>query len=103
MTGADAGTGVSVKVLVKKKQIAPMRIRLKPFQVAEYRSVALFVTKKDVCHPARQLTCHVPQRLHVSRSGRELDSEIIPKIVVELLQGLDQEKIHGKPDGATPV
>src|ERR1700688_2865750 len=103
MTGAHPGTGVAVEALVKKKQVAPMRICLKLLQVAEYRSVALFVTKKDVCHPARQLTRDIPQRLHVSRSSRELNFEIVTEIVVEFLQGLDQQKIHRKPNGATPV
>src|ERR1700752_3092912 len=80
-----------------------MRIRLELVQVAKYRPAALFVTKKNVCHPARQLPRHVPQRLHVSRSSRELDFEIVTEIVVELLQGFDQEKIHREPDGTAPV
>jgi len=53
MTGAHAGTGVAVEVLVKENQVASMRVRLELLQVAEYRSVALLVTKKNVCHPAR--------------------------------------------------
>src|ERR1700676_1301703 len=103
MTGAHPKTGVAVEVLVKEKQVAPMRIRLKLFQVAKYWPATLFVTKKNVCHPARQLTRHVPQRLHVSRSSRELDFEIITQIVVELLQGFDQKKIHREPNRAAPV
>src|ERR1700756_5302495 len=103
MTRAHAETGVAVEVLVKKNQVAPMRIHLELLQVAEYRSVALLVTKKDVCHPARQLTRHDPQRLHVSRSSRELDFEIVTQIVVEFLQRFDQEKIHREPDRAAPV
>src|SRR5579862_2959776 len=103
MTGAHSGTGVAMEVLVKQNQVAPMGVGLKLLQVAEYRSVAIFVTKKDVCHPARQFPRHVPQRLHVSRSSRELDFEIVTQIVVELLQGLDQEKIHRKPNRAAPV
>src|ERR1700692_4349849 len=98
MAGAPPGTGVAVEVLVKEKQVAPMRVGLELFQVAEYRSVALFVAKKDVCHPARELARHIPQRLHVSRSSRELDFEIVTQVVVEFLQGLDQEKIHREPD-----
>src|SRR6266481_8519404 len=103
MTGAHPGTGVAVEVLVKENQVAPMRVRLELFQVAEYGSMSLFITKKDICHPARQLTRHVPQSLHVSRSSWELDLEIVTEIVVELLQGLDQEKIYREPDWATPV
>src|ERR1700745_405960 len=53
MTGPHAETGVAVEVLVKKNQVAPMRIRLELLQVAESRSVALLVTKKNVCHPVR--------------------------------------------------
>src|SRR5580704_3902726 len=103
MTGAHAGTGVAVKVLVKEKQVSPMRVGLELLQFAEYRPVTFFVTKEDVCHPARQLTRDIPQRLHVSRPSRELNFEIVTEIVVEFLQGLDQQKIHRKPDGATPV
>src|SRR6202166_3836227 len=77
MTGAQARAGVAVEVLVKENQVSPIRVRLELLQVAEYRSVALFVTKKDACHPARQFTRYVPQRCHVSRSSRELDFEIV--------------------------
>src|ERR1700756_5768973 len=103
MTGAHAGTEVAVEVLVKQNQVAPMGVRLELLQVAEYRPVALFVTKKDACHPLRQFPCHVPQRLHVSRSSRELDFEIVTQLVVEFLQGFDQKKIHREPDRAAPV
>src|SRR5580704_4216 len=103
MTGAHSGTGIAVEVLVKENQVTPVRVSLELFQVGEYRPAALFVTKKDVCQPARQFTRYVPQRLHVSRSGREFDFEIVTEIVVELLQGLDQQKIHWEPDWATPV
>src|SRR5260370_22974552 len=103
MTGTHPATGVTVEVFVKEKQVTPMRVRLKLFQVAEYRPAALFVAKKNVCHPSRQLTRHVPQRLHIPRSSRELDFEIVTQIVVKLLQGLDQEKVHRKPDWATPI
>src|ERR1700739_2002182 len=103
MTGAHSGTGVAVEILVKQNQVAPMGVRLELLQVAEYRPVALFVTKKDACHPLRQFPCHVPQRLHVSRSSRELDFEIVTQIVVDFLQGLDQEKINRKPDPPAPV
>jgi hypothetical protein len=77
MTGARSGTGVAMEVLVKENQVAPMGVSLELFPVAEYRSVAFMVTKKDARHPARQLTRYVPQGLHVSRSSRELDFEIV--------------------------
>src|ERR1700691_5842351 len=103
MTRAHSGTGGAVKVLVKQNQVSPMRVCLELLQFAEDRATALFVTQKDVCHPARQLPRYVPQRPHVSRSSRKLNSKIVTEIVVELLQGFDQEEIHRKPDGATPV
>src|SRR5271170_1763965 len=103
MTRAHSGTGVAVEVFVKENQVSPMRVCLELLQFAEYRATALFVTQKDVCHPARQLPRYVPQRSHVSRSSRKLNLEIVTQIVVKLLQGFDQEKIHRKPDGAAPV
>src|ERR1700735_3501054 len=103
MTGAHPGTGIAVEVFVKENKVTPVRVSLGYFQVPKYRPAALFVTKKDVCDPPRQLTRHLPQRLHVSRSSRELDFEVVTEIVVEFLQGLDQQKIHREPDGAAPV
>jgi hypothetical protein len=37
---------------VKENKVAPMRVGLELFQVAEYRSVGILVAKKDVGHPA---------------------------------------------------
>ena len=44
MTGAHSGTRVAVEILVKENQVAPMRVHLELFQVAEYRTAAIFVT-----------------------------------------------------------
>jgi hypothetical protein len=85
MTSAHARTRVAVEILVKENQVAPMRVRLELLYVAEYRPAAVFVTKKDAYHATRQFTRYVPQRLHVSRSSRELDFEIVTEIVVEFL------------------
>ena len=41
--------------------------------------------------------------MHIARAGGALDFEIVAQVVVELLQRLDQQIIHRKPDRPAPV
>src|SRR5579863_4759222 len=46
------GSRVTVEVLVKENEVAPVRTGLEPLQVAEHRPAAVSGTKKNVGHPA---------------------------------------------------
>src|SRR5262245_57796433 len=81
MAGAHARAGVSVKVLVKHHKIAPVRIGLELFNVAEHGPSALLILKKYAGHPARKFPCYLPERQHLSRTGGALHFEVVPEIV----------------------
>jgi hypothetical protein len=70
MAGSYSSSRVTVEAFVKEKQVAPVWIGLEPFQVAEYWPAAVLVTKKNICHPARQLARHITQCHHFSRPSR---------------------------------
>src|SRR5712691_6760904 len=103
MAGPDSGPGITVEVFVKEHQIAPMWVRLKLLQFSEHRPAALLILKEYARHTARQFSRHFPQGHHLSRPGRELDLELVPEVVMELLERLDQQVVHREPDRSTPV
>src|SRR2546425_7609831 len=98
MAGSDSGARVTVKVLVKEHQVAPVRVGLELFEVAENWPVAVLVAQKGAGQPTRQFSCHLPQRHHLPRPGGALDFEVLSQIVMELLQRLDQQEIYREPN-----
>src|SRR6266852_9837490 len=103
MAGAYASAGIAVEVLVEEHQIAPVRVGLKPLQVPKHRAAALLIVKENARHAARQFARHFPKGHHLSRAGRELDLELVPEVVMKLLERLDQQVVHREPDRSTPV
>src|SRR4051794_3053083 len=53
--------------------------------------------------PVRERARDLPERAFVSGSRRELDREVAPQVVVELLQRLDHQVVEREPDRAAPV
>ena len=103
MACTDAGAIVAMKVFVEKKQVAPVRIRLKFLCTAVHCTASILVALIDSCHPVDNLLAHFKQvHLH-SRAGGALYLELIAVVVMKLLQRLDQQKVHRKPDGTAPV
>ena len=47
MAGAEAASGIAIKIFVKKQIIAPMFVRLQFFRIAEYRPLSTSIAKKD--------------------------------------------------------
>src|SRR5882724_5846622 len=86
MAGADPCTRVAMEVLVEQDQVAPMRVSLELFQIPEHWAAAVLILKKDAGHATREFSRHLPQAHHRAGSGRVLNLEICPKIVMELLE-----------------
>src|SRR5947209_19615207 len=103
MAGPNSSSRVTVEVLVKENQIAPMWVGLELFEISEHRPATSLVLEKYACHPARQFARYLPQGHHLSRSSRELDFEVVADVVVKFLQRLDQQVVRRKPDRAAPV
>src|SRR5437667_12491578 len=103
MAGPNSSSRVTVEVLVKENQIAPMWVGLELFEISEHRPATSLVLEKYACHPARQFARYLPQGHHLSRSSRELDLEVVAEVVVKVLHRLDEQVVRRKPDRAAPV
>src|SRR5260370_39859544 len=98
MRGSEATAGVAMKVLVKKNVVAKVWIVLEPVIVTARGAPAMRVGEKQSRQAAFQLDGHVVDGHVVARASRALDLELVSVVVVELLERLDDDKIHGKPD-----
>src|SRR5262249_2643371 len=103
MTRPDAGAVVAVKVFVKPNQIVPMRIGLELLVHPKDWTASAFIAKKDTSEPAGQLRGHFPQRHHLPRARRTLDSVIFAQVMMKLLQRFNDQIIYRKPDRASPI
>ena len=92
-----------MEVLIEVDVVAEMRIVLMPRLVAEDGPSAVLIPQEDARQSQRQLVCDIVDRRKVAGAGRTCDAKVIAVVVMKLLQRLDDEEIHGKPDGPAPV
>ena len=69
VTGADAGPGVPVEILMERNEVAPVVALLKLAVVPEHRSSACFIDKENAAYPSRDFSSHLPQRQVVAGTG----------------------------------
>src|SRR5439155_16344499 len=100
---ADAGTVVAVEVLVEEDHVPPVGVPLELLRPAVDRPASVRAAQEDPGEPPRELAGHLPEIQPCPGTGRALDLEVVAVEVVELLQRLDEEIVHGEPDGAPPV
>ena len=55
---------VAMEVFMEQQVVAPMRVGLKHLVRAKHGSAAMGITQKDVCQPAREFLCDLPERPH---------------------------------------
>src|SRR6266851_1558398 len=103
MAGAYAGPIVAVEVLVEEDEVAPVRIPVENLRPAVDRATAVLARQEEVREPPRQLGRHLPEVDLVVRAGGTRDLEIVAEEMVEFLERLDEEKVHGKPHRPAPV
>src|SRR6185295_11029640 len=94
---------VSMKVLVEENQILPVRIMLELVRGSMNRPQSVTVAQKRSSKPPRDLLRNLPQCKEGSRACRTFDFVIFTEIVVELLKRFDDQEVHWKPDGTSPV
>src|SRR3954465_10329763 len=103
MGGANASARIAVKVFIEEQVIPEMRVGLHTRVVTESRSAAIAICEEYLRQACRDFVRRVVQRDKLPGTGRTLDLELIAIIMMELLQGLDDQEVHGKPDRAPPV
>ena len=103
VAGPEAGSRVAVEVFEKQNIIAPVRVGLKFFARSVNWTAAAGVRGEDVDETVREFHRDFPEREHAARSRRTLDFEAVSRLIVELLQRLDEQKVHRKPHGTAPI
>src|SRR2546425_6809547 len=103
MAGADALAGVAVEVFVKGDGVAPVRIGLEVFKVAEDGTVSVGAAEEDAGEPAGDFCGDFPQVHHLARSRRAFYFEVVAVVVMELLERFDNQVVKRKPDWPAPV
>jgi hypothetical protein len=101
--GAQSTSVVTVKVLVEQNTITEVRIFLELGVIGHGRAHSVLVTKKEPDQPPAELVRDLEYRHHVPRTSRTLDLEVIPVVVVETLERLDEEVVDREPYRASPV
>src|SRR6266566_9078520 len=103
MAGADATAIVSMKILVEENQILPVRIMLELVRSSMNRPQSVLIAQEGSRETPRDLLRNFPEREEVPRPCRAFDLVFLAEIVVELLEGFDDQKVYRKPDRAPPV
>src|SRR5207253_5671551 len=103
MRGSNTSARIAVKIFVEEQVIPEMRVGLHTRVVTESRSAAIAIREEYLRQARRDFIRRIVQSDKLPGTGRTLDLEVIAIIVMELLQRLDDEEIHGKPDRSPPV
>src|SRR5437667_2735950 len=93
MAGSVAASVIAVEIFMEEQELVPLRVTLEFFVGAKDRTAAFAVLQEDRDEPFRQIQRHFPERLHPAGSRGALHFEVIPKIVVELLQQFDHQEV----------
>ena len=90
MTRTDSSTVVSMKVLVEQNVILEMLVVLHlGISVIDW-SMTIFIVSKDRSQTPTNLVGRLCDRLLLARPDGAFDLEIVPVIIMELVQRLDQ-------------
>src|SRR6266478_4467648 len=103
MAGADTLAGVAVEVFVKGDVVAPARIGLELFKVAEDGALAVGAAQEDAREAAGDFGGDFPEVHHLARSGWAFYFEVVAVVVMELLERFDNQVVNRKPDWSAPV
>src|ERR1700674_3280414 len=86
MAGAEAPTGVAVKVLVEQHVVAPLGGCLEQLDLAVDRAAPVRTAQKNALQALRDLGRDLQQGAHLAGSGRALHEKVVTVIVVESLE-----------------
>ena len=105
VTGAEAFTGLGVKILVEQHQVLPRGIIIVTFgdAPAETRSITIRIFLEDGDQAFADEICDLIQGQFMARTSRSFDLEGVPVEMVIALERFDDEEVDGKPDRAAPV
>ena len=103
MARADAGAVVAVEVFVQPDEVPPVGVSLELGDAPVNRPSPVRPAQENTGQASGELSRYVPEGRALARSGRALDLKAGTIEVVELLKGLDQQVVDGKPDRSAPI
>ena len=89
MAGPDPRAVIAVKIFMEEDQITPVLILLKLLRSPIEGPASIRSPQKNVDETARQLGCHFIQGLHMTGASGVFNLILVAKIVMELLERLD--------------
>jgi len=96
----DAAAAVAVKIFIEQHVVAEVRIVLLARVLREHGSFASLVLEEYFGQTHGDLARRRVDGDEIPRSRGALDFEIVAVIVMELLQGFDQQVVDREPDRA---
>lgn len=97
MARADAATIVAVEVFVEDYVVAEVRIGRELGVILEHRALVVPAFEKLARKTVSEFIGNFGDGHELAGAGRILDFEIFAVVVMELLQALDEEIVHGHP------
>ena len=89
MAGADSLAGVAVEVFVKGDVVAPVRIGLEFFKVAEDGASSVGAAQEDAREAAGEFRRNFPEVHHLARARWAFYFEVVAVVIMELLERFD--------------
>src|SRR5205085_5067806 len=93
----DTAARVAVEVLIEEDVVPEVRVGVSALIEAVDRSASVRICKEQPSQTAGDLVGNLVEGREVPRARRALDPEVITVVVMELLQGLNDEEIDRKP------
>src|SRR2546427_7121017 len=103
MARANTGAVVAVEVFIQPDEVPPVGVGLELGDASVDRPSPVRPAQENAGQASGELRRHVPEGRARTRPGWALDLKAGAVEVVELLKGLDQEVVDGKPDRSAPV
>src|SRR5712692_8522350 len=103
VAGAEACSVVAVKILIEQDQVLPERVVLKDFRRAVYGPAAVAAAQENPGQAVRKLPGHFPEIHAAPGASGAFHFESVAEVVVEFLQGLDEQEVYREPHRPAPV
>jgi hypothetical protein len=103
MTGAKTLPGVTMEVFMVEQEIAPVWIGGKMPLCSMTRATTILPRQKEAHETQGEFARYGAEVHELARTCGTFDLQRVTVKVVIAFEGFDQEIVHWKPDGSTPI
>lgn len=101
--GPRPAPGVAVKILVKENVVLEMRVGGQLGMVFQNRALAVSALHKQLRQAPPEFARYFQDGHVFAGAGGTFNFEIVAVIIMEFLQGFDEQVVHWHPNGAAPI